>query len=117
MAARSSPSFAYHRRERGRKLRVTGDKSRGGLHVKSLVDYGKRKRVGEGHRRGGAGRRGQRGSRSASDGGTNTPDDAIRREGEAGDAGSARGGRRKGRRAVGGGQRRPVWSTMPGPGS
>jgi AraC-like DNA-binding protein len=27
MAARSSPSFAYHRRERGKKLHVTGHKA------------------------------------------------------------------------------------------
>src|ERR1700686_5298511 len=37
-----------------------------------LVDYGKRKRVGAGYRRGGAGRGGERGSRSAADGGTGT---------------------------------------------
>src|SRR5260370_40588219 len=103
MAARSSPSFAYHRRERGRKLHVTGDKCRGGLHVKSLVDYGKRKRIGEGHRRGGAARRGQRGSWSAADRRAGTSGSAVRRAGEARETGSARRSRRKSRRAVGNG--------------
>src|SRR5258706_140726 len=32
-------------------------KENGGFYVEGLVDYGKRKRVGAGHRRGGAGRR------------------------------------------------------------
>src|SRR6266481_10101296 len=103
MAARSNPSFAYHRRERGRKLHVTGDKCRGGLHVKGLVDYGERKRIGEGHRRGGAGRRGQRGGRGASDGGADTPGGAVRRAGEARETGSARRSRGESRRAVGSG--------------
>src|SRR5882762_4886481 len=101
MAARSSPSFVYRRRERGRELHVTGDKCRGGLHVKSLVDYGKRKRVGEGHRRGGAGRRGKRSRWGAPDGRTGTSGGAIRRAGETRETGSARRSRRKSGRAVG----------------
>src|SRR6476620_9195018 len=55
-----------------------------------LVDYGKWERFGTGHRRGGAGRRRQRGSRSAPDGGTGTSGGAVWRPGEARYAGSAR---------------------------
>src|SRR5260370_26191597 len=69
---------------------------------KSLVDYGKWKRVGAGHRRGGAGRRRQRGSWSASDGGTDTTGGAVRRTREAPYAGKARRGRSKGRSGVSG---------------
>src|SRR5580700_10131136 len=66
-----------------------------------LADYGERKRIGEGHRRGGTGRWRQRGSWSASDGRTGASGGAIRRAGEARQAGSARRGRRKSGRAVG----------------
>src|SRR5258706_12931555 len=52
-----------------------------------LVDYGKRKRVGAGHRRGGTGRRRQRRSWSASDGGVSASGGAIWRLGGGGEAG------------------------------
>src|ERR1700730_13459926 len=64
---------------------------RGGYcNGEGLVDYGKRKRVGTGNRRGGAARGRQRRSRSASHGGTGTVGGAVRRAGETGQAGSAR---------------------------
>src|ERR1700737_37218 len=62
---------------------------RGGYcNGEGLVDYGKRKWIGAGHRRGGAGRGRERRNRSASDGGTGTSGDAVRRASEARYAGS-----------------------------
>src|ERR1700675_431915 len=75
-------------------------------NAKDLVDYGERKRIGTGHRRGGTGRRRQRRSWSASDGRTGASGRAVRRAGEARYAGRAGCGSGKGSRAVGGGHLR-----------
>src|SRR6202035_2610081 len=72
-------------------------------HDQSLVNYGKREWVGERRRRGGAGRRGQRGRWSTPDGRIGTSGGAIRRAGETRETGSARRSRRKSGRAVGSG--------------
>src|ERR1700693_2109127 len=73
------------------------------LHVEGLVYHGKRKRVGEGHRGGGAGRRIQRGRWGAPDGRTGSSGGAIWRAGEARETGSPRRSRGKSCRAVGSG--------------